>query len=347
MPAARTSVPQTWDPETQVELLKAMNLHYHPNMEDCKQLAVVMHAKGYKMSDGAILHFSPKLDDWRAIVATLRGQGYTFSESALQPTNWDHEAHLALLQAVVSAAAPNAAEWEKILAEVAQKGYIYTSSAALFTSPQETARHSPTYNVYPAYHLQTDKMSERTSWDEKANHDLLMSLVTVMGPTQENLRQVMVKMHELGYSCTLKAITYLTSRVAQHLQKLRRKETAAAAASPAGKKNGEPSTAAKATPKKRGAAGPAATSGPGSAKTPGSNKKKPLTNSAIVNAFMDDGEDDDEEFDEFLNEMRPKKRVKREPGIKQEPEDMKPIIKKENGKGKAISFDDDGDDGDY
>lgn len=48
------------------------------------------------------------------------------------PTNWDHEAHLALLQALVLKAPPSAAQWDDVLEEVAKKGYIYTSSAALY-----------------------------------------------------------------------------------------------------------------------------------------------------------------------------------------------------------------------
>lgn len=49
------------------------------------------------------------------------------------PTNWDHEAHLALLQALVLKAPPNAAQWDDVLDEVGKKGYIYTSSAALYS----------------------------------------------------------------------------------------------------------------------------------------------------------------------------------------------------------------------
>jgi hypothetical protein len=48
-----------------------------------------------------------------------------------KPTNWDHDAHLALLQAVMAEAPPTAAEWDGILSRVAKKGYIYTASAAM------------------------------------------------------------------------------------------------------------------------------------------------------------------------------------------------------------------------
>ncbi len=48
-----------------------------------------------------------------------------------QPTIWDHDAHLALLQAIVAEAAPLPAQWEKILERVSKKGYNYTASAAM------------------------------------------------------------------------------------------------------------------------------------------------------------------------------------------------------------------------
>jgi hypothetical protein len=47
-----------------------------------------------------------------------------------QPTVWDHDAHLALLQAVIAEAPPSNDEWTKILDRVAAKGYSYTASAA-------------------------------------------------------------------------------------------------------------------------------------------------------------------------------------------------------------------------
>lgn len=49
----------------------------------------------------------------------------------MAPTNWDHDAHLALLQAVMAKAPPSQAEWDQILEEVGRKGYVYTSGAAM------------------------------------------------------------------------------------------------------------------------------------------------------------------------------------------------------------------------
>jgi hypothetical protein len=47
------------------------------------------------------------------------------------PTIWDHDAHLALLQAIMAVAPPQPGEWDGILAEVGKKGYNYTASAAM------------------------------------------------------------------------------------------------------------------------------------------------------------------------------------------------------------------------
>jgi hypothetical protein len=51
--------------------------------------------------------------------------------SARNPTVWDHDAHLTLLQAVMSENPPTADEWERILKRVEAKGYRYTPSAAM------------------------------------------------------------------------------------------------------------------------------------------------------------------------------------------------------------------------
>ncbi len=50
----------------------------------------------------------------------------------MAPTVWDHDAHLALLQAIIEHANPSAQLWEKIVDTVATKGYYYTPSAALY-----------------------------------------------------------------------------------------------------------------------------------------------------------------------------------------------------------------------
>ncbi|KAK4101004.1 hypothetical protein N658DRAFT_507321 [Parathielavia hyrcaniae] len=110
MPGRR--VLQTWDAETHEDVLVAL-----------------------------IEHMKPAGGDWTTIVASLHRKGYTFTEGALvptpianmskQPTIWDHDAHLSLLQAMMAVAPPQPGEWEKVLAEVRKKGYDYTASAAM------------------------------------------------------------------------------------------------------------------------------------------------------------------------------------------------------------------------
>lgn len=116
-------------------------------------------------------------------------------------------------------------------------------------------------------------------------------------------------------------LTLLSSR--QHLQKLRRKEGAVTTTAD----NGEPSTPAKGG-KKRSAPSTSAKSSPAKsspAKTPGTGKKRVNAKSALAQVFPDDMEDDDEEADSDVDAFVPKKkRVKTEPGVKQETEEDKP-----------------------
>ncbi|KAK4214037.1 hypothetical protein QBC37DRAFT_284832 [Rhypophila decipiens] len=113
--------------------------------------------------------------------------------------------------------------------------------------------------------------NDRMTWDHKADHDLLTAMTQELQPTQDQLRAVMARMHEMGYGCTVKAIT-------QHLQKLRRKEGGAAN----GVNSGNDEAA---TPNKKGKRGPAA--GAKKEKTP---KRKPTKNAAPKDE--DDSEDD-------------------------------------------------------
>jgi uncharacterized protein (UPF0297 family) len=52
-------------------------------------------------------------------------------------------------------------------------------------------------------------MTERMTWDHTADHELLSAMVSVLQPSQDQLRSVVDIMHSRGYMCTLKAITYL------------------------------------------------------------------------------------------------------------------------------------------
>jgi hypothetical protein len=147
------------------------------------------------------------------------------------------------------------------------------------------------------------------NWDHKADHDLLTSMVQELQPSQEQLRGVMNRMHGLGYTCTVKAITYLLPTLSssaqlsfcfclifaafsffihpshfseeprflltfslsysQHLQKLRKKEGGSGAGS--AKEDGAGPSTPKSTPKTPGGRKKPAGSAKG---TPGSAKRK-------------------------------------------------------------------------
>ncbi|KAK0741700.1 hypothetical protein B0T21DRAFT_432990 [Apiosordaria backusii] len=189
-------------------------------------------------------------------------------------TIWDEEAHLTLLQAIIACGIVKAADWDAIIDYVSRRGYNYTAGAA----------------------IKTANMADKTrmKWDLQANHDLLYCIVQELSPSQDQLRGVMGRMHEAGYTCTLKAIT-------QHLQKLRRKENATA--NDGGESSG---------------AGPAVTPGPkrGKAapkKTPGSKRK----------AIDNDSDDEEPEHTPTKKRRAVKKEVipKSEPRVKDEEDD--------------------------
>ena len=49
---------------------------------------------------------------------------------------------------------------------------------------------------------------QRMTWDHVADKDLLGALADELAPTQEQVRGVTTRMHALGYTCTVKAISY-------------------------------------------------------------------------------------------------------------------------------------------
>ncbi|KAK4228425.1 hypothetical protein QBC38DRAFT_509014 [Podospora fimiseda] len=215
-----------WDQAVHEDLLVCLVSHLKPENKDYKAITELMHAKGYTFSEAAFQFFSqtfPSTSNFspcslsrnHSSFTTKVGQTFFAMPSGHStfkaPTEWNWDAHLTLLQAVMEHAAPNQQEWEKILESVAKKGYKYTASAAI--------------------------ANNRMSWDHAADHVLLSCLIKVLNPTQENLRSVMEEMHTLGYTCTIKAIT-------QHLQKLRRKENSTPAN---GNGAGDPATPQKPT----------------------------------------------------------------------------------------------------
>ncbi|KAK3343897.1 hypothetical protein B0T25DRAFT_572878 [Lasiosphaeria hispida] len=140
----------------------------------------------------------------------------------------------------------------------------------------------------------------RMTWDHKADHDLLTAMTQEFQPSQEQLRNVMARMHGFGYTCTVKAIT-------QHLQKLRRKDGTGPAV-----KNGN---------------------GEASGSTPKSAKKRaaPTKKSSAKKTSKFVAEDDSEDLDSPSKRVKYEK-VKKEKGVKKEEsdEDAKDSVKKED-----------------
>ncbi|OIW27457.1 hypothetical protein CONLIGDRAFT_431300 [Coniochaeta ligniaria NRRL 30616] len=116
---------------------------------------------------------------------------------------------------------------------------------------------------------------QRMTWDHDADKDLLGCMTDELVPTQPQLRGVMERMHSLGHTCTLKAIT-------QHLQKLRKKEGGDGAT--AGATTPKPAATPK-TPRKR--APPKPRNG---SKTPASKGKRKASEAVGT----DDGNDTDQ-----------------------------------------------------
>ncbi|KAK3371401.1 hypothetical protein B0T24DRAFT_680488 [Lasiosphaeria ovina] len=136
--------------------------------------------------------------------------------------------------------------------------------------------------------------ADRMNWGHHADHDLLTAITQELQPTQEQLRGVMARMHEMGYTCTVKAITYYFHfhfhfLFAQHLQKLRRKDGGAVAG---GAESAPSASGTPKTPRKR-----SATSTP--AKKTSAKRKAKKQDS--------EGEDDEE-----CDNKTPSKKVKKE-----------------------------------
>ncbi|KAL2180003.1 uncharacterized protein P884DRAFT_267655 [Thermothelomyces heterothallicus CBS 202.75] len=123
---------QNWDAETHEAVLLALIEHMKPNGSDWSAVVASLRPKGYTFSEGALVTttilcqqhpFTPWL--------LLPPREHSVAMSKQQPTVWDHDAHLALLQAVMAEAPPQPAQWDAILERVAKKGYCYTASAAM------------------------------------------------------------------------------------------------------------------------------------------------------------------------------------------------------------------------
>ncbi|KAI6459797.1 hypothetical protein MCOR07_001026 [Pyricularia oryzae] len=86
-------------------------------------------------------------------------------------------------------------------------------------------------------------------WDDKSDRDLLIAVLAELAPTPEQMKNIVQRCHEAGYTFTVSAAT-------QHLQKLKKKDPngpgAATPSTPKGKKTAASATgsAAKSTSKR-------------------------------------------------------------------------------------------------
>ncbi|OLN91939.1 hypothetical protein CCHL11_01511 [Colletotrichum chlorophyti] len=134
------------------------------------------------------------------------------------PVKWTAEADQDVLVAMVKTLNPNIEQYQAIVDELCAGGYDCTLQLRL----QRTA------------------MAPATVWNDKTRSDLLVALLPIVKPTKEQWDQILEAVEAKGYS-------YTSGAVMQHIQKLQRKESAAAA------ENGEGSASAtpqKKTPKK-------------------------------------------------------------------------------------------------
>ncbi|VBB83811.1 Putative protein of unknown function [Podospora comata] len=298
----------TWGAEQNLAALQAMYEWMNPSKQDMIEIALACRTKGHHFSGSALafLSYSFTTTTTHTLSSATLHHHQTPTSSPTSPNNmppgralsgkpttvWDHDAHLTLLQAVIVRGEIKAECWDAIIAYTNLRGYNYTQGAALH-SPRKVAD------------MAIDK--SRMKWDLQANHDLLLCLVQELSPSQDQLRAVMEQMHELGYTCTVKAIT-------QHLQKLRRKDTAANDGPAEGSSANAPETPAKTRGGKAAAK-----------KTPGSNKRKDQA------AAAGDNGTDNEEAD-------PTPAAKKRRGVKKEAPKSDTIVKKEDSEDDHDSY---------
>ncbi|KAK0670063.1 hypothetical protein QBC41DRAFT_222569 [Cercophora samala] len=280
-----------WGEQEHLAVLLSMYQVMQPTKLDMTNIAEACRARGFLFTPGALTVFTafprtlsrsltPYIPDPQQLLST------SIDNSNMPParvpsgkptTVWDHDAHLTLLQALVVCGEIKADRWDDIIAYVNHRGYKYTPGAALHLSCKVADMADKT----------------RMKWDLQANHDLLFCLIQELSPTQDQLRGVMDRMHIIGHTCTLKAIT-------QHLQKLRRKDNTANNDGAEGSGTGDntPAKGRKAATKK--------------ATTPAKRKARAAT--------ADDDTDDEEPESPTPAKKRRvvKKEVKSEPHVKKE-----------------------------
>ncbi|KAL0470504.1 hypothetical protein QR685DRAFT_544174 [Neurospora intermedia] len=198
-----------WDQKTHEDIMLAMFEHFRPTAADMKEIVELLHVqKGHTFTDGALFtitnpqsfalcfHFAKNQAALSLKMEEEDHEAHFYVAKASKPTNWDHDAHLTLLQAVMIEALPSKPQWDRILQRC--------SSSIMVDS-------------------ETDKVAEtRMTWNHNADKHLIGCVVDEIVPGEETYRKLAARMNTLGYGCTPKAVK-------QHLQKLRRKEGVSAA----------------------------------------------------------------------------------------------------------------------
>ncbi|KAI6256298.1 hypothetical protein MCOR19_007241 [Pyricularia oryzae] len=224
-----------------------------------QQSAVITHlkAKGIEMTWDAVrapgLHEDlvavllkqdlVSTENWKAVLAGMHEAQYQFTWRGFE-TIWDDRARSVLLQAVMDVAPPSADQWESIMEKVQESGYSYTPKAAFIVS---IINHSLFVVPKIPFKMSGSRITHR--WDDKSDRDLLIAVLAELAPTPEQMKNIVQRCHEAGYTFTVSAAT-------QHLQKLKKKDPngpgAATPSTPKGKKTAASATgsAAKSTSKR-------------------------------------------------------------------------------------------------
>ncbi|EGO56775.1 hypothetical protein NEUTE1DRAFT_123234 [Neurospora tetrasperma FGSC 2508] len=271
-----------WDQKTHEDIMLAMFEHFRPTAADMKEIVELLHVqKGHTFTDGALFLKMEEEDH----------EAQFYVAKASKPTNWDHDAHLTLLQAVMIEALPSKPHAVRIQAR---------SCRFFCRIPPGWAHHhvcSPASSIM--VDSETEKVAEtRMTWNHNADKHLIGCVVDEIVPGEETYRNLAARMNTLGYGCTPKAVK-------QHLQKLRRKEgVSAAVASDSGANTSTPT-------KGRKRAAP----GSGVKKTPGTGRGKKAAAAKTAPLVINSDDEDD------IKESPEKKLKTEESKVKEEYDD--------------------------
>jgi hypothetical protein len=60
-------------------------------------------------------------------------------------------------------------------------------------------------------------VADRMNWDASADQNLLICVIDVFNPSGDQLRAVQAKMTDMGYNCSVKAVSYCSPHSVSHL----------------------------------------------------------------------------------------------------------------------------------